>query len=221
MKKETKLTTKILKVGITGGVGSGKSHLLKAYAQKGIPTYEADVRAKALYHEDLELKNWLLNMFGNSVFDKNNELNKSYLSQIVFNSPEKLKLLNEQVHPRTIQDFSNWVEKQNFEAEIFQKSKIKFVIKEAALIFEAKVEKELDHIIYVYAPLEIRISRVQKRDNSSREEILTRISRQLPDDYKMARSHQIFRNYESTNFKPQSLDEVINETIKKLQQNTK
>lgn len=208
--------SEIIKIGITGGVGSGKSYFLKQFANLGIPTYQADAQTKALYHKDTELQNWLINNFGREVYDEQMVLNKSYLAGVIFNNPDKLEMMNNYVHPKTINDFLHWSKNQSFDSPFFAQNKVKFVVKEAALIFEANAEKDLDYILYVYAPMEIRIARVISRDNLTRNEIIARIQKQLPDSYKMARSNYIIRNYLSSRFKNETFEEILYRIISEI-----
>ena len=164
----------ILKVGLTGGIGSGKSTVAKVFEVLGIPVYYADDAAKKLMNEDDGLKQSLINEFGNAIY-LNGELNRTYLSSLVFNAPKKLVALNAIVHPATIADADKWMQKQT----------APYAIKEAALIFESYANKHLDKVIGVYAPAQLRIQRVMLRDKMSEEAILARINKQMDEDKKM------------------------------------
>ena len=162
------------KVGLTGGIGSGKSTVAKVFEVLGVPVYYADDAAKKLMNEDDGLKQLLINEFGNAIY-LDGELNRTYLSSLVFNDPTKLKTLNAIVHPATIADADKWMQKQT----------APYAIKEAALIFESFANKHLDKVIGVYAPPQLRIQRVVLRDKMSEEAILARMSKQMDEDKKM------------------------------------
>ncbi|MFN5931445.1 MAG: dephospho-CoA kinase, partial [Sphingobacteriales bacterium] len=163
-----------LTVGLTGGIGSGKSIVAQMFEAIGVPVYYADTETKNLYERDNDLKQALINYFGSETYT-NGCFNAQYLRQIVFSNPEKLELLNSIVHPATIKDAAHW----------FSKQTTPYVIKEAALIFESGSQRDLDFVIGVSSPIELRIKRVMKRDNLSREEVLTRIQKQIDDRIKL------------------------------------
>ena len=158
----------MLRVGLTGGIGSGKSTVAKIFEVLGIPVYYADAAAKRLMNEDDELKKNIIAHFGNESY-KNDQLNRSYISSLVFNNKAKLELLNSLTHPATIRDANKWMQQQTSP----------YAIKEAALIFESGSAEHLDHIIGVYTPAPLRIRRIVQRDNTTREEVLQRMSRQI------------------------------------------
>ena len=164
----------ILKVGLTGGIGSGKSTIAKVFEVLGIPVYYADDAAKKLMNEDVALKELLINEFGSAIY-LNGELNRAHLSYLVFNDPAKLIALNAIVHPATITDADKWMQKQT----------APYAIKEAALIFESHANNYLDKVIGVYAPAPLRIQRVMLRDKMSEEAILARINKQMNEEEKM------------------------------------
>ena len=141
----------MLKIGLTGGIGSGKSTVAKVFEVLGIPVYYADEAAKRLMNEDENLKEKLQQQFGKQTY-VDGKLNRGYLSSLVFNDPEKLAILNSIVHPATIEDAAKWMTQQ----------KTPYVIKEAALIFESGSQKDLDKVIGVFAPAPLRILRVIK-----------------------------------------------------------
>jgi dephospho-CoA kinase len=164
----------MLKIGITGGIGSGKTTVVRIFQVLGIPVYDADARAKQLMHEDTALKNALLTAFGNDIYT-DGSLNRSKLAAIVFNDDAKLAQLNAIVHPVTIKDAANWMERQN----------APYTLKEAALIFESGAQQGLDYVIGVFAPLALRLHRVMQRDGSTREQVQARMSKQISDSIKM------------------------------------
>lgn len=164
----------MLKVGITGGIGSGKSIVSSIFKAIGIPVFDADQTAKKIMQEDADVKQQLISTFGKEVFE-HNQLNRKYLANLVFNDSFLLEKLNAIVHPATIQSGLNWAAKQDSP----------YVLREAALLFEAGSTVDLDIIIGVYAPLAIRIQRVMQRDNVSKQEVLNRMSKQINEEVKM------------------------------------
>ena len=164
----------ILKIGITGGIGSGKSTVAKVFEMLGIPVYYADDTAKKLMNEDVFLKKQLIDAFGKEIY-QNGVLNRSSLSELVFNNPEKLSQLNGIVHPATIADAEYWMQQQHSV----------YAIKEAAILFESGANKYLDKVIGVFAPVNIRISRVMQRDNSAEEAVMARMNMQMDEDKKI------------------------------------
>ena len=156
-------------IGLTGGIGSGKSSVLEIFKKFGISTYNADESAKKLISSDKKIIYSIKQLFGEDIYDEN-ELNSKQVSKIVFNDKEKLKSLNSIIHPAVAIDFDNFCLKHRDET---------YIVKEAAIIFETKTENRFNNIIYVKAPKEIRIDRVMKRDNLSRDDVLNRIQNQI------------------------------------------
>lgn len=154
-------------VGLTGGIGSGKTTILQMFEAVGVTTYIADIQAKKLMNNSLELRTKIIDVFGDSAYE-NGKLNRSYLAQVVFNDAEKLKTLNSLVHPAVRKDFKNFV----------SKSKGEYVLYESAILLQSGGEELCDYIILVQAPLELRIERVMKRDNSEEVEIRKRMLHQ-------------------------------------------
>ena len=184
----------MLRIGLTGGIGSGKSTVAKIFEVLGIPVYYADEEAKRLMNEDPELIEEIIRHFGEKAYNSSG-LDRSYLAKIVFNDAEKLRLLNSLTHPRTISHAESWISEQSSA----------YIIKEAALLFESGAYKQLDKIIGVSAPLELRISRVMERDGSTKEDVLKRISRQMNEDEKLSRCDFIINNDETDDIVPQVL----------------
>ncbi|MDX1941878.1 MAG: dephospho-CoA kinase [Saprospiraceae bacterium] len=174
-----------LKVGITGGIGSGKTTVCKIFETLGIPVYYADERAKWLMVNDPELIKGIKNLFSEGAYDIQGNLNRSYISSIVFTDPEKLNQLNALVHPAVAKDASAWNQAQ---------TNVPYTLREAALIYEAGIDKQLDYIIVVTAPLETRIRRVIARDHSPRESVEARISKQMPEEEKVKRADFVIVN---------------------------
>ena len=165
----------MLKVGLTGGIGSGKSTVAKIFETLGIPVYYADEAAREIMNNDKQLKAALINYFGEETYQEDGKLNRAWLASIVFSNKEKLDLLNSLTHPATIRDANLWIQKQNSP----------YIIKEAALLFESGAHKYLDQVIGVSAPAELRIKRTMDRDHISREEVLQRMTRQMDEEEKM------------------------------------
>lgn len=175
----------MLKVGLTGGIGSGKSTVAKIFEVLGIPVYYADNAAKQIMNTDKELKEALIKNFGEKTY-VNGELDRAYLATIVFADNQKLGLLNSLIHPATIRDANRWIERQTSP----------YIIKEAALLFESGASEYLDHIIGVYAPQSLRVKRVMARDNVTEEAVLKRLEKQMGEDEKMKRCDSIVVNDE-------------------------
>ncbi|MES2431484.1 MAG: dephospho-CoA kinase [Bacteroidota bacterium] len=184
----------MLKVGITGGIGSGKSTVAKIFETLGVPVYYADTTAKRLMNEDEELKQLIKENFGEGAYT-NEQLNRSYLSTVVFKDAEKLALLNSFVHPATIRDGIQWMKTQ----------KAPYAIKEAAIIFESGSQVHLDKVIGVYSPTALRIQRAMKRDNISNEEVMARMNKQIDETIKMRLCDYVITNNEQELLIPQVL----------------
>lgn len=175
----------ILKVGITGGIGSGKSTVTKVFQVLGIPVYYADDAAKKLMNEDESIKTQLQQLFGKETY-VDGKLNRKYLSALVFNNEKKLAQLNAIVHPATIKDAEQWMQQQP----------TPYAIKEAALIFESGAQAELDCVIGVFAPELLRIQRVIKRDSITRQEVEARMEKQMDESIKMGLCDYVITNDE-------------------------
>ena len=184
----------MIKVGITGGIGSGKTTVAKIFEVLGIPVYYADDAAKRLMIEDIVLKEKIEQAFGKDIYD-NGILNRAKLSSLVFNNPEKLALLNSIVHPATIADADKWMQQQT----------TPYVLKEAALIFESGSNKMLDKVIGVFTSAEQRIQRVMQRDNISEEAVKTRMNKQMNENEKMRLCDYVINNDENELVIPQVL----------------
>ncbi|MFD1316588.1 dephospho-CoA kinase [Namhaeicola litoreus] len=170
-------------VGLTGGIGSGKSTVAKMFQDLGVPVYFSDTEAKRIMQESKEVQQGLIDLFGEKVFESGN-LNRTYLARLVFNNSELLSQLNALVHPAVAFDFEKWISRQN--AEI--------VMQESALIFENEKEDFFDAVILVTAPKELRIDRLKKRDHSSQKEIESRMNNQLSDKDKFPRADFVIEN---------------------------
>ena len=185
----------MLKIGLTGGIGSGKTTIAGIFEVIGIPVYYADIAAKNLMNENKIVRDAIENSFGKNSY-LNNKLNREYLAQAVFNDEEKLALLNSIVHPATINDADIWMKKQTSS----------YIIKEAALLFESGSNKYLDFIIGVSAPIELRIQRTMARDKIERSQVMERISKQMPEETKLGLCDFIIINDEQQMLIPQVLE---------------
>ena len=174
----------MIKVGLTGGIGSGKSTVSKILISKGFSVYNSDNRAKWLMNNDDNLKSNIISIFGDKAYLKGS-LNRKYLSAKVFNDSLKLKALNNLVHPLVAIDFKNWL--------LHQKSK-DFVFKEAAILIESGAYKEMDKIIVVSCPKNIRLERVLKRDGNSPELVKKRMQNQISETEKINHADFVIKN---------------------------
>jgi dephospho-CoA kinase len=182
----------MLKIGLTGGIGSGKSTVAKVFEVLGIPVYKADDEAKKLMASNPDLIAKIKAHFTNDAYI-NGQLNKPFISSVVFNNKEKLNLLNSLVHPFTIEDGKRWMIQQ----------RTPYAIKEAALIFESGSQGEFDLIIGVYAPLALRIHRAMQRDQADKEKIQERMQNQIKEEIKMKLCDDVLINNEQTLLLPQ------------------
>lgn len=166
----------MLRIGITGGIGSGKTTVCAIFSTLGIPIYNSDERAKKIMVENQSVVNKLKAQFGSTIYFEDGSINRVLLSQIVFNDKEQLTKLNEIVHPVVFEDMIKWyAENQNY----------KYVLQEAAIMYESGSYKMLDKTILVYADQEIRIERVMKRDKVDRIAVLARMDKQMPESEKL------------------------------------
>lgn len=185
----------MLKIGLTGGIGSGKTTVAKVFEVLGIPVYYADEAAKRLMNEDKVLQQKIISAFGEATYT-DGKLNRHYLSSLVFNNKEKLELLNSLVHPVTIADASLW----------FNKQSTPYVIKEAALLFESGTAAGLDFVIGITAPETIRLKRVMDRDGVTAAEVKKRIHNQIEESIKMRLCDFVITNNEQEMVLPQVLE---------------
>ncbi len=173
----------MITVGLTGGIGSGKTTVAKAFEALGIPIYIADEQAKALMVKSKVIKRKLIALFGEEAYI-NNQLNKPFLSKAIFNNKSLLEQMNAIVHPRVGRHFEKWVAKQS----------APYVIKEAAILFENGSYKHYDYIITVTASKSVRIERVMQRDNTTKEKVLSIMKNQWEDVEKIKHSHFVIEN---------------------------
>lgn len=177
----------MIKVGITGGIGSGKTTVCEIFERLGVPVYYADKQAKYLMETDKKLREAIRQLFGDEAFDSENNLNRAFIAGIVFKDEEKLLALNALVHPAVKADYDSW-------NSILERKEYPYSLKEAALLVESGSYKDLDKLIVVSAPLEDRIKRVMARDNVSEEQVNARIDAQLPDAEKVKLADYVIAN---------------------------
>lgn len=170
-------------VGLTGGIGSGKSTIAKMFKKLGVPVYDSDKEAKILMNTSGTIKNAVINLLGEKSYIKD-KLHRKYVAQKVFNDPALLEKLNKIVHPEVKKHFQEWRAKQSYH----------YVIQESALIFENKSQGNYDKIVLVTAPKPMRIARVVQRDNIPESEVLSRISNQLKDTVKRSSADYVIEN---------------------------
>lgn len=163
-------------IGLTGGIGSGKSLIAHIFNLLGIATYDSDLGAKRLMNDNGSVKESITELFGNDAYTAGS-LNRGFVAQQVFNNPTLLEKLNGIVHPAVGRDFQEWKNRQP--------ANMPYVLKESALIFEADIFRSLDQTILVIAPQEIRIDRVMRRNGMAREQVVQRMENQWPDEQKI------------------------------------
>jgi dephospho-CoA kinase len=182
-------------IGLTGGIGSGKSTIAGFFEEAGIPVYIADDEAKKIMNQP-EVMQEIQSIFEDNVIE-NAQLNRKKIAQLVFSKPQKLEELNQIIHPKVKKHFLDWIEKH---------SDSPFVIKEAAILFESGTYKDCDKIILVTAPEAIRIQRVINRDKVSENEILERISNQWEEEKKVALADFVIQNIDLEESKRKTKD---------------
>lgn len=184
-------------IGITGGIGSGKSTVCRIFQLLGVPVYASDDRAKWLMANDPELKGKISSAFGPESYLADDTVNRAFLAEKVFSDPEKVKQINSMVHPAVGKDFREWAKNQ----------KSPYVLKEAALLFETGAAKELDKVINVSSPLKIRIARILMRDpHRDVAQINQIIDQQMPDEEKNEKAHFVIKNSDNKFLIPQVLE---------------
>ena len=173
----------MIKVAITGGIGTGKTTISSMFSDKGIPVFNSDEIAKEIMNTNSLLKNEIVTAFGDKAYDKN-KLNKEYLSDVIFNDEPLLKKINSIVHPYVADEFNSWIQEQDS----------KYIIYESAIIFENQAEDFFDKIICVTASEEEVISRIMKRNDFSVDKIKSIINKQLPNDAKVQKSDYVIES---------------------------
>lgn len=174
----------MIKLGITGGIGSGKSTVSEIFTLCGVPVYIADLESKKLVATSPLIKDKLITLLGEDLY-KGNILDKALLASHIFNNKEKLDKVNAIIHPEVKNDYERWLDKNKH---------CKIVAQEAAILFESGFNKLMDKVVMVYTPLELRIQRTMTRDNTSYEKVLERIQNQMPDEEKAKLSDFVIVN---------------------------
>lgn len=190
-------------VGLTGGIGSGKTTVAEFFKDLDVPVYNSDKQARKLMRNSKELKKDIAELLGEKAY-KGKKLNKKYISGKIFNDPNLLKKLNSIVHPAVREHFLSWAKKKN----------APYVIQETALIFENNAQEFYDQIILVVAPEKDRILRVMKRDDSTEQQVKERLNNQLDDAEKVLRAHFIIENRSLAQAKTKVAE--VNKAILKL-----
>lgn len=175
----------MIRVGVTGNIGSGKSTVCKLFSVLGIPVYHADERAKWLLENDNAIVNAVKILLGNEAYNTNGKLNRPWIASKVFANPGLLQQYNDIIHPAVLRDSENWMNAQR---------NVPYTIKEAALFIESGSYKQLDFIICVTAPESIRLQRIVKRDQASVDSIKARMASQMPEDEKVKKAHAVIIN---------------------------
>ncbi|MBS3806839.1 MAG: dephospho-CoA kinase [Bacteroidales bacterium] len=184
------------KIGITGGIGSGKSLVCQVFERLGVPVFYADQQAKWLYDHDQQVRRQLIQHFGPELYDQKG-LKRALLASKIFNNPEALKKVNGIVHPVVREKFLQWCRSYQH---------LPYVLEEAAILFESGAHEGLDYTILVYAPQEIRIQRVMERDQASRQAVSERMHHQMADEDKMDQADFVIYNDGSQMVIPQILN---------------
>lgn len=188
------------KVGLTGGIGSGKSKVAELLRDKGIAVYDSDTRAKELMANNTALREALIETFGTECYTSEG-LNRPWLAQRVFSNAEELKRLNAIVHPAVMRDFAAWASEQSGE----------YVVMESAILLEASLESHVDVVVAVMAPKELRLERAMRRDGATREQIEARMENQITDEERTERS-----KYAIVNIALDDLEEDVEQLHRRL-----
>ncbi len=175
----------MLKVGITGGIGSGKTTVCRIFETLGIPVYYADDRAKTIMVENKQVVNQVKDLFGAEAYLHDGSLNRQHIANIAFNDQQKLSQLNAVVHPAVFADGDQWHQQQ---------MDVPYTLKEAALLFESGSYRQMDKLITVFAPEDLRIQRVLKRDDTYEEQVRQRIAKQMSDEEKTKLTDYVIYN---------------------------
>jgi dephospho-CoA kinase len=173
------------KLGLTGGIGSGKTTVAKVFNQLGVPVFNADTEARNIVNQDENVKAGIIALFGAEVYDDAGHLRRKAVAELVFSNQELLLQLNQLVHPAVGQRYKKWVNTHKDKP---------YTLKEAAILFESGSNKELDQVIVVTAPKEMRIERVMQRDSVSREAVLDRMANQMDEEERLKRADYIIYN---------------------------
>jgi len=176
----------MLKVGLTGGIGSGKSTVCTFFSVLGMPVYISDIRARLLMMTDIEIIQEMKKILGDDIYLHDGSVNKQLLTKHIFEHEDTRQKINSIVHPKVKADFERWVREQD--------KSLNYVMQESALLFESGHWKDIDVIVTVTCPLEERINRLMKRDDCDRETVEKKISSQLPEEYKIENSDFVIHN---------------------------
>lgn len=193
----------MIKVGITGGIGSGKTTVCKLFELLGIAVYYSDDEARKILDNDSAVKSELLKLLGPTILNELEQIDRKKIASIVFSDTTKLAALNAIVHPAVANHFEDWCKKQSSP----------YILKEAAILFESGTNKQVDRTIVVTAPVELKLSRVMARDKTSEAEVLKRMANQLPDEEKIKLSDFVIQNNEENLLIPQVL--LVHEQLRK------
>lgn len=180
----------MVKIGVTGNMGSGKSTVCSIFEQLGWPVYYSDIRAKWLMNNQDQLKKGIIDLLGSESYLVDGKVNRPFVSNKIFNAPDLLQKLNHLVHPAVKDDFNNWC---------LGNKKYKYLVKESALIFEAQLQNDLDVIVVVSTPLNTAVKRVMKRDHLSKEHVLKKLKNQMPEEEKKKLADFVINNEDSKN----------------------
>ena len=187
---------KMIKVGVTGGIGSGKSIICRYFKLIGIPVFEADLEAKQIINNSAIVRSQMIIHFGKDIYLPNQVINRKKLADTIFKSPSSLKKVNSIIHPQVKKKFNEWTEEQ----------KTDYVVHEAAILFESGFYKMMDFMILVTAPVELRIKRVIERDNVSKENVIARMKQQWEDPEKIKLSNLVLTNDNTELIIPQLIE---------------
>jgi dephospho-CoA kinase len=182
----------MFQVGLTGGIGSGKTLVSSVLKKLGVPVYDADSQARRIMNEDSRLRQGIVGLFGEEAY-LDGSLNRSYLAGRVFGNTQMLSSLNNLVHPAVRKDYSNWLSRQT----------APYVVEEAAILFESGANRMMDMTILVYAPVDVRINRVMKRDGIGEDQVRERMKHQLDEEEKRRLSDKVITNDEREMLLPQ------------------
>lgn len=174
-------------IGLTGGIGSGKSTIAEIFRTLHVPVYDSDERAKSLMNTSPELRENIQRLFGQEAYTPDQEINRAYVASRVFKDPELLKQLNALVHPAVFQDLVTWAQKP-------EQMAAPYLVQESAILFEAALNSRFTAVVLVIAPMEVRIERVMQRDHVSHEAVVDRMRNQWPDEQKLPYADYVIYN---------------------------
>lgn len=197
----------MIRLGITGGIGSGKSVVSEILKIKGIPVYNADTEAKRLMVEDEELRHQLMQLLGDDIYFENGTLDKKKVASKIFSNPTLLQKVNQTVHPAVGKDFLRWEQNQA------QQSK-NIIAMESAILFESNLNMQFDKTLLVYAPLEVRVKRVMLRDAATLEQVQARIKNQSDEESKRSKADFVIENDNQQALLPQ-INQVLSQILSK------